>query len=153
MNSKTTPPTTDSPPVIRHILIVDAQDIIRSVLCHLLQSWGFTTRAVGNLACACRMVVSDGPFDAIVCNYDLPDGNAFDLIEWMREQQLEVAAIVPFGTRPPMSRPPGNVKLMSKPFDPLELRDAIDRAARKRAGNIGRATHRRRCLSPRSCRD
>jgi DNA-binding NtrC family response regulator len=119
-----------SPPAIKHVLIVDQDDMIRKVLCTLLRSWGFTACSAPNLIGACRMVVSDGPFDAIVCNYDLPDGNAFDLVDWMTTQQIEVPTLVPYGSQQPTSPAPNNVRLVPKPFDPEELHNAIDRAQR-----------------------
>jgi DNA-binding NtrC family response regulator len=119
-------PSTSS--VLKHVLIVDQDDMIRTVLCTLLRSWGFTACGAASLIRACRMVVSDGPFDAIICNYELPDGNAFDLVEWMTAQQVEVPTLVPYGSREPMAPAPHNVRLVSKPFDPEELRGAIDRA-------------------------
>ncbi|EDY16640.1 response regulator receiver protein [Chthoniobacter flavus Ellin428] len=124
-------PTLSSPSAIKHVLIVDQDDMIRTVLCTMLRSWGFSTCAAATLIGACRTVVSDGPFDAIICNYDLPDGTAFNLVEWMTTQQLEVPTLVPYGALPPTSPAPDNVRLVSKPFDPEELRTAIDRAHRR----------------------
>jgi len=136
--------STISPPrAIKHVLIVDEQDMIRNILAAMLQSWGFTTRIARNLTGACRMVVSDGPFDAIICNYDLPDGNAFDLVDWMHEQQLEVPTVVPCGALPPMREPGDSVKMLAKPFDPLELREAIEHAARDGASRGGRTMRRK----------
>jgi len=120
--------TLSSFPTIKHVLIVDQEDMIRTVLGTLLRSWGFTTCCATSLIAACRMVISDGPFDAIICNYDLPDGNAFNLVEWMIRQQVEVPTLVPYGALPPMAPAPDNVRLVSKPFDPEELRAAIERA-------------------------
>ena len=122
--------TLSSPPAIKHVLIVDQEDMIRTVLGTLLRSWGFTTCGAPSLIRACRLVVSDGPFDAIICAYELPDGNAFDLVEWMIAQQVEVPTLVPYGARQPISSAPRNVRMISKPFDPEELRGAIERAQR-----------------------
>jgi DNA-binding NtrC family response regulator len=125
------------------VLIVDEQEMIRTILASLLQSWGFTTHIARDLLSACRMVVSDGPYDAIICNYDLPDGNAFNLVDWMHEQELVVPTIVPYGALPPMEEPQGNVKLLSKPYDPVELRQAIERAASESGRGNLRTTRRR----------
>lgn len=116
------------------MLIVDEDEIVRTVLATLLQSWNYTTTIARNLIGACHLVISDGPFDAIVCNYELPDGNAFDLFYWMQEQELEVPTIVPYGALRPMTAPQANVKLLEKPLDPAELRVAIEgaRAGRRR---------------------
>ena len=116
--------------------------MIRLILASLLNSWGFTTHTAFNLFGACRMVVSEGPFDAIVCNYELPDGNAFDLVNWMQEQQLEVPTIVPYGALRPITEPEDNVTLLAKPFDPSELREAIEHAGRNGASRGARAGKR-----------
>lgn len=130
MTSKTNPALSSSAFVLKRVLIVDHDDIVRTVLCTLLRSWGITACSAATLIGACRTVVSDGPFDAIICTYELPDGNAFDLVEWMTAQQVEVPTLVPYGSPRPLSPPPDNVRLVSKPFDPEELRGVIERAQR-----------------------
>jgi DNA-binding NtrC family response regulator len=126
------------------VLIVDDQEMIRTILASFLKSWGFTTHIARDLISACRMVVSDGPFDVIICNYDLPDGNAYNLVDWMREQGLVVPTVVPYGNPPPTNEHKDNVKLLSRPFDPLELREVIEHAAHEGASKRTRSARRRR---------
>jgi DNA-binding NtrC family response regulator len=101
--------------------------MIREILCRILQSWGMVTHTAPNLISACRAVVTEGPFDVIICNYDLPDGNAYNLVDWIHEQGLKVPTLVPYGTLMPTSAPHHReVKLLAKPFDPVDLRAAIE---------------------------
>ena len=115
------------PPASKHVLVVDEQQIIRSILTSFVHSWGFTARAAADLSGACRMIVADGPFDDVICNYELPDGNAFDLVDWMHEQGLEVPTIVPYNASRAVKAPRATVTMLTKPFDPADIRDAIER--------------------------
>ena len=128
----------------KRVLIVDEQQMIRSILTSFVRSWGFTARVAADLNGACHVVVSDGPFDAVICNDELPDGNAFDLVDWMYEQGLEVPTIVPCGALRPLKEPRAMVTMLSKPFDPADIRDVIERAGFDRAGSGARPTGRKK---------
>lgn len=108
------------------VLVVDSQAMIRTVLTSLLQSWGYRGHPADGLIAACRAVVSEGPFDAVICNAELPDGTAFDLIRWMRGHDLHVPTIIPYGVAlPGQLEAQENVTLLAKPFDPAKLHAAI----------------------------
>jgi DNA-binding NtrC family response regulator len=111
----------------KKVLIVDGQEMIRSLLCRMLKSWGLACHPASDLLSAYRAVLSEGPFDAVVCDYELPDGNAFNLIALMREHGLRAPAVVPVGSLVPMARPEEGVELLAKPFDPIELKGALER--------------------------
>jgi DNA-binding NtrC family response regulator len=116
---------TDFP--IKKVLIVDSQEMIRSLLCRMLKSWGLACQAAPDLLSAYRAMVSEGPFDAVVCEYELPDGNASNLIALMREHGLAAPTVVPVGSLASAGKPEAGVKLLTKPFDPIELRRVLER--------------------------
>jgi DNA-binding NtrC family response regulator len=116
----------DSP--TKRVLIVDSQEMVRSVLCRMLKSWGLGCHPASNLLGAYRAVMSEGPFDAVVCDYELSDGNAFDLAALMRERGITAPMVAPVGSPEPLAKPAAGVELLAKPFDPIELKRALERA-------------------------
>jgi len=112
----------DSP--AKKVLIVDGQEMIRSLLCRMLKSWGLDSHPVPDLLSACRAVVSEGPFDAVVCDYELPDGNVCAMVALMREDEVAPA---PAGSVDGAMQPETGVELLTKPFDPIELKRALER--------------------------
>jgi DNA-binding NtrC family response regulator len=125
MNSSSSNTAAASP--AKKILIVDSQEMIRSLLCRRLKAWGLDCHSAANLASACRAAQSGGPFDAVVCDYKLPDGNALHLIAHMREHGVMAPTVVPVGSADAMARPEAGVELLAKPFDPSELKEALER--------------------------
>ena len=112
----------------KKVLIVDSQEMVRSLLCRMLKSWGLACHPAPDIFSACQAALSDGPFDAVVCDYELPDGNAYNLIEHMRRHGFKAPAVVPVAALAPTLRPQAGVELLAKPFDPTELRGALERS-------------------------
>jgi DNA-binding NtrC family response regulator len=112
----------------KKVLIVDSQEMVRSLLCRMLKSWGLDCHPAPDIFSACQAVLSEGPFDAVVCDYELPDGTAYNLIAHMRKHRMKTPAIVPVGALAPTVRPEAGVELLAKPFDPTELRGALERS-------------------------
>ena len=115
----------DSP--TKKVLIVDSQEMVRSLLCRMLKSWGLACQPAPNLMSARRAVLTEGPFDAVVCDHDLPDGNVYDLIAHMREHGMMAPTVAPVACRVPTARREAGVELLVKPFDPTELKCALER--------------------------
>ena len=111
----------------KKVLIVDSQEMVRSLLCRMLKSWGLACHPAPDIFSACQAALSDGPFDAVVCDYELPDGNAYNLIEHMRRHGFKAPAVVPVAALAPTVRPQAGVELLAKPFDPIELKGALER--------------------------
>lgn len=93
----------------------------------MVQMWGLSSCSASNLIEACQAVVSEGPLDAVICDYELPDGNAYNLIAWMRQHHLNVPTIVPFGALRPLAEPDAGVELLFRPFDAEELKATLER--------------------------
>jgi len=115
----------DSPP--KRILIVDGQEMIRSLLCRILKSWGLDCHPATDLLSACRAVISEGPFDAVVCDYEMPDGNVCAMVALMRGHEAVTPAAASAGSVDATAKSEAGVELLAKPFDPIELKGALER--------------------------
>jgi CheY-like chemotaxis protein len=125
----------------KKVLIVDSQEMIRSLLCRMLKSWGLACHPAPNLMSAYRAALWDGPFDAVVCDYELADGNAYNLIALMREHGVTAPTVVPVGSCVAKTRHEAGVEYLAKPFDPIELREALERMLGVCLGKKADPTH------------
>jgi len=79
-----------------HILVVDDDPVMRAVIGVMLTRLGHDVVDAQDLASA-NQAVNDHDFDAIVCDYLLPDGSGLDLLE--AHAQLAPRFILLTGTR------------------------------------------------------
>jgi DNA-binding NtrC family response regulator len=125
MNSPPFHAAGDAP--IGRVLVVDGQEMVRCLLCRILKSWGLACHPATNLMSAYRAALSEGPFDAVVCDYELPDGNADNLAALMREHGIMTPIVAPIGSLAPMTKHEPGVELLAKPFDPIDLKAVLER--------------------------
>jgi len=68
------------------ILVADDEDSIRSLLKHFLANAGHRVVIVGNARQACEVFAKE-PFDLVITDVLMPDGDGLDLITELRKQQ------------------------------------------------------------------
>ena len=68
------------------ILVADDEDSIRSLLEHFLTGAGHTVVAVGNAREACEAIARQ-PFDLVITDVLMPDGDGLDLITELKKKQ------------------------------------------------------------------
>jgi DNA-binding NtrC family response regulator len=75
---------------------------------------------------AVRAVFLWGPFEAVVCDYQLPDGNGLVFKNWLREQVINLPFLLMSGDVPAV-KTSRRFSVLSKPFQIQEFRTALDR--------------------------
>lgn len=69
-------------------------------------------------------------FDAIVCDYALPDGNGMDLFQWLRNERASAAPFLMISGRPRETVPQDpRFGFLAKPFEPQHLLDHLNQMA------------------------
>lgn len=101
---------------------------MRSMLIRVLISWGLIVRHADDLETAVRAVLVWGPFDVVICDQELPDGNGLIFLRWLREQVITIPFLLISG-RPPSTAPKPSARFdfLAKPFNLSQLLHALDR--------------------------
>jgi two-component system cell cycle response regulator CpdR len=115
------------------ILVADDEDSIRSLLEHFLKNAGYDVVVVGNARDACELIRKQ-PFDLVITDILMPDGDGLDLInEIKREQPTSRILAISGGGRYlegsdylKLAKGLGAHGAMMKPFTWQQLQDAIN---------------------------
>jgi CheY-like chemotaxis protein len=111
---------------VKILLVEDNHDNAES-MGHLLESLGYRVRIADSVESALRAATE--PFDVLVCDIGLPDGDGRQLVrELSRERAVPAIALSGYGTREDVSRnlDAGFRRHLTKPIDAEELIAAID---------------------------
>ena len=68
---------------LRHILIVDDDELLNALFSQFLQTKGFITSSVHSLASALQILEAGTEIDLILLDYQLADGNGLQLLSSM----------------------------------------------------------------------
>ena len=114
------------------VLIVDDQPPVRTLLVRWLTGWGYGVREVGSAVEALGVMAAD-PADIVLCDVNMPEHDGLWLAEQVHAQWPRTAIIMSTARDDPTtvrtSRTVGAVGYVIKPFDPVMLREALDRAS------------------------
>jgi CheY-like chemotaxis protein len=127
-----------------HVLVADPSPTWQQILGHHLQSRGACVEHADNASQALRALelgaAGDRPFDLVLAEQRLPDGNAEALARLIREEldlpELQIIGLAPWLQVPDADRlaDTGLVACIAKPVDEAELEDIVLRAlGRQRA--------------------
>jgi DNA-binding NtrC family response regulator len=114
------------------ILVADDEDSIRSLLEHFLKNGGHQVVVVGNAREACEAMARQ-PFDLVITDVLMPDGDGLDLITELRKVQPNARIVAMSGGGRylegsdylKLAKGLGAHTAMMKPFTWQELQDAM----------------------------
>ncbi len=113
---------------LKTILVVEADPVIQGWLCHILRWAAFNVSAAGSLKEALRRLSTEPGFEAVICDYCLPDGTCLDLLGGLRGYGKDsVPVLLTSGSwvnSLPLER---GFELLAKPFSSAQLLAALDR--------------------------
>jgi CheY-like chemotaxis protein len=129
----------------RRVLVVDADDQVRSAAHSLLERYGCTVEAARDAAEAVSLVRAGcgEPYDVIIADIRLPDMSGYELLLKLREiiSPVPLVLMTGFGYDPGHSivkaRQAGIELVLYKPFRIDQLLDTVDRAIAAFSADIG----------------
>ncbi len=132
----------------RRVLVVDADDQVRSAAHSLLERYGCTVEAARDATEAVSMVRAGcgEPYDVIIADIRLPDMSGYELLLKLREiiRPVPLVLMTGFGYDPGHSivkaRQAGIDLVLYKPFRIDQLLDTVDRAITNSSTEIGDET-------------
>jgi CheY-like chemotaxis protein/GAF domain-containing protein len=143
-------PATDDPRAIlrgRHILVVDADDAVRSAAHNLLERYGCVVETAhdgGEAVFMVRNMSRDGSYDVVIADIRLPDINGYELLIKLKDLMNPVPLVLMtgFGYDPGHSivkaRQAGlqAYAVLYKPFRLDQLLDVVEKTIRDSAGPL-----------------
>ena len=109
------------------ILLVDDNPAIRDLLRALLESWNYAAFTAATLAEARHAVLTDGPFKVVICDFDMPDGNGLQFLDWLRWERGDHGPFLLIsGSSNFDGDHPSDFAFLAKPFRMEELRSRLD---------------------------
>ena len=115
----------------RHILIVDDEDLVRSVLTRALERYGFRVTQVNNGSAALEAItLAPEEHDLVLLDLSMPGAlSGEDVVFALRERKLNVAVLLMTGHAEPRADISGQVRgFIQKPVGVKELVAAVNAA-------------------------
>src|SRR5258708_4945588 len=127
------------------VLVVHRDPAIRAAIACVLRARGLADWGVENALAAAHLLLTQGPFLAVIAEWELPEGSAFTLLGAMRRETIEVPFFILTDRVPPEDQePPDGAKfLKASPFRPREFASALGAFANPAMGNGNGKKHPR----------
>ena len=112
-------------------LVVDDEEVVRSVVLEVLEGMGFAARPAESLADARRKLIGEA-WDLLIIDKNLPDGSGLTLVREVGEGSLDAQIVVMSGYATLSSAvealQAGVADYVVKPFDLADFRARLQRA-------------------------
>jgi len=116
---------------MKTILVVDDEPAILDLVCRMLRQAAFDVCGADDLEQARRRLCFAPGIDAVLCDYDLPDGTGLDLLAWLHDHDGGSTPVVIMSGLCFSSCSQGSLagfEFLAKPFSSVDLLSALDRA-------------------------
>jgi CheY-like chemotaxis protein len=113
----------------RRVLLVEDEDVLRTLLCRLLERAGCAVTCAGDGDEALRLFDAGSPFDVAVLDVGVPPAGAAAALRALRARRADLAAVLISGSGPDEEvralLRDGRSAFLAKPFAPEELTRAL----------------------------
>lgn len=109
------------------ILVVEADPQFRETLLQTIAAWGFDAHHADDLATAVPATLRWGPFHAIICGENLPDGSGTFFLRWLREQVITVPFVLVADCDVSDVQSNSRVGVLMRPLDMAQLKTMLER--------------------------
>ena len=82
------------------ILIIDDNREMRELLSQLFFEWCYANVTAGTVEEARQAVLTEGPFNVVISDFQLPDGNGLQFLAWLRWERQDNARFLLISGKP-----------------------------------------------------
>jgi len=121
---------------VRHILIIDDDEALRTVLAELFRVEGYVVQVAGNGSQALKAMASDD-FDVLLTDVAMPVMDGRELTRTLRDKGIHVPVVAMTAKRSisTVAREMGAAAYVQKPFDVEDLLETVDRVVQQTTTN------------------
>jgi DNA-binding response OmpR family regulator len=122
---------------VKRLLVIEDHPWVLQVLCRAFQKTGWRIESATTLRQARELISASDPFDLVVCEQHLSDGNGLELLAWLRWQQHIAVPFLLITRSDSISyNYAHDFSIIAKPFRDSELLASVHRLLRTEAGGI-----------------
>ena len=111
----------------KRLLLVDDNEPLREVLNEVVQNWSFAASTAATLQQARNVILTEKPFTVIVSDYQLPDGNGLEFLDWLRQDmRIHVPFLLMSGRVMRSPSATDDYRFLAKPFLMDEFRTHLE---------------------------
>jgi len=114
-----------------HILVVDDDSLVRSMVAEALNQPGVSVDVAKNGLHAQKKILADN-YDLVITDIDMPEMNGVDLLGWMKNSRPQIKGMVITGYGIPEAMTDELLETVSdyftKPFSLVTLQEAVNRS-------------------------
>jgi DNA-binding NtrC family response regulator len=119
------------------LLIVNPDPHSRSSLVQVLGEFGLDAFETPDLESATRAIFLRGPFGAIICEKELPDGFALNFVHWLRNQVIATPVLILSDHGEPLRSCSTSLVSLVRPIHPVTFQRTL-----RQFGLLETAAHR-----------
>jgi CheY-like chemotaxis protein len=107
------------------ILVVDDNEVMLRSVCRMLHRIGYEVVSAASPREALEVVTSNPPFDLVVSDNHMPDGQGTNLVREIVRLSPRTACLIMTGAVLEPADVPDGVSILRKPFNTADLIDAV----------------------------
>jgi DNA-binding response OmpR family regulator len=121
------------------LLVIEDHPVVLQVLCRVLRCGGAHIASATTVRSAKQRVMEDDPYDVVICENQLSDGTALELLGWLRWQQQIGIPFLLIARKTGMDfEPLADFSVLETPFRPEHLLARLDALLCSAEGLIAR---------------
>jgi DNA-binding response OmpR family regulator len=121
---------------MKRLLVIEDHPWVLRVLCDAFRRSGAHNESATTLRSARERILADDPYDVVICEQCLSDGNGLELLGWLRWQQHISAPFLLITRSDHMASCDSDFSIITKPFETEELLASVNRLLRSQAQGI-----------------
>lgn len=121
---------------MNRLLVIEDHPWVLRVLCDAFRRSGAHIESATTLRSARERILADDPYDVVICEQSLSDGNGLELLGWLRWQQQIAVPFLLITRSEHVDSCEAGFSSITRPFGTEELLASLNRLLRSQAQGI-----------------